>query len=65
MDLSVTSHVLSMSNRKCLVIIGTPEEPRLVQFEWDLIAEYMNKPKKIKEYRLQMDGICSHREDIG
>ncbi|MBN8665636.1 MAG: SOS response-associated peptidase family protein [Chitinophagales bacterium] len=60
-DLSVTSHVLSMSNRKCLVIIGTPEEPRLVQFEWGLIADYMNTPEKIKEYRIQMANARSEK----
>lgn len=53
-DFSITSHVLSMSNRKCLVIYSQDGKTHLNEFEWGLIADYMNTPELIKKYRIQM-----------
>jgi putative SOS response-associated peptidase YedK len=53
-DFCTTSHVLSMSNRKCLCIYSRDGRPHVNEFEWGLIADYMNTPELIKKYRLQM-----------
>jgi putative SOS response-associated peptidase YedK len=54
LDFMLTSHVLSMSHRKCLVIYDTNGTEHLNLFEWGLIAGYMNTPELIKKYRIQM-----------
>lgn len=54
LDFSVTSHVLSMSNRKCMVIYSRDGSPHLNSFEWGLIADFMKTPEIIKKYRVQM-----------
>ena len=53
-DFCTTSHVLSMSNRKCLCISSRDGKPHINEFAWGLIADYMNTPELIKKYRLQM-----------
>lgn len=53
-DFCTTSHVLSMSNRKCLCIYQRDGKPHLNEFEWGLIADYMRTPELIKKYRIQM-----------
>jgi len=53
-DFCTTAHVLSMSNRKCLCIYNRNGKPHLNEFEWGLVADYMNTPELIKKYRIQM-----------
>ncbi len=53
-DFSITSHVLSMSNRKCLVIYSREGIPHGNEFEWGLIADFMKTPELVKKYRIQM-----------
>ncbi|MEJ7626830.1 MAG: SOS response-associated peptidase family protein [Ferruginibacter sp.] len=53
-DFCTTSHVLSMSNRKCLCIYSRDGKPHLNEFEWGLVADYMKTPELIKKYRIQM-----------
>ena len=53
-DFSITSHVLSMSHRKCLVIYSKEGVPHGNEFEWGLIADFMKTPELIKRYRIQM-----------
>ena len=53
-DFCTTSHVLSMSNRRCLCIISRDGEKHIKEFEWGLVADYMNTPELVKKYRLQM-----------
>ncbi|WP_018611558.1 SOS response-associated peptidase [Segetibacter koreensis] len=53
-DFSTTSHVLSMSNRRCIVLYNRDGKPHGAEFEWGLIADYMNTPELIKKYRIQM-----------
>jgi putative SOS response-associated peptidase YedK len=60
-DFSITSHVLSMSHRKCLVVINPDGQPKICQFEWGLIASYMDSPEKIKQYRIQMANARSEK----
>lgn len=60
-DFSITSHVLSMSNRKCLVIYSKNGQPYLNEFEWGLIANYMNTPELIKKYRTQTANAKSEK----
>lgn len=61
MDFDTTDHILSMSHRKALVIISQDKTPRLKQFEWGLIADYMNTPEKVKQYRIQMANARSEK----
>lgn len=61
MDFTTTSHVLSMSNRKCLVIYAREGQQYINAFEWGLIADYMNTPAKVKEYRTQMANARSEK----
>lgn len=53
-DFCTTSHVLSMSNRKCLCISSRDGRKHINEFEWGLIADYMNTPELVKKYRLSM-----------
>jgi len=53
-DFSITSHVLSMSNRNCLAIYNKEAKSHLAKFEWGLIADFMKTPELIKKYRVQM-----------
>jgi putative SOS response-associated peptidase YedK len=61
MDFETTDHVLSMSHRKALVIINKDKIPQLKQFEWGLIADYMNTTEKVKQYRIQMANARSEK----
>jgi len=54
MDFSITSHVLSMSHRKCMVIYSKDGIPHANEFEWGLIADFMKTPELVKRYRIQM-----------
>lgn len=54
MDFTITSHVLSMSNRKCLTIYSKDNTPHLNAFEWGLVADFMKTPELVKKYRTQM-----------
>lgn len=60
-DFSTTSHVLSMSNRKCLVVYSRQGQQFINVFEWGLVADYMNTPEKIKQYRIQMANARSEK----
>ena len=60
-DFSITSHILSMSNKNCLVIISQDGVPHLKQFEWGLIAPYMDTPEKVKKYRTSMANIRAEK----
>lgn len=53
-DFSVTAHVLSMSHRKCFIIYSRDGIPHANEFEWGLVADFMNTPELIKKYRIQM-----------
>lgn len=53
-DFSTTSHVLSMSNRRCIALYYRDGQPHGNEFEWGLIADYMNTPELVKKYRVQM-----------
>ncbi len=53
-DFCTTSHVLSMSNRSCLCVSKRDGRAHINEFEWGLIADYMNTPELVKKYRLQM-----------
>lgn len=60
-DFTTTDHILSMSHRKALVVISQNNTPQLKQFEWGLIADYMNTPEKVKQYRIQMANARSEK----
>ena len=60
-DFTTTNHVLSMSNRKCLVIYSREGQLYKNIFEWGLIANYMNTPEKVKQYRIQMANARSEK----
>lgn len=60
-DFTTTAHVLSMSNRKCLVVYSRGGQPYKNVFEWGLIADFMNTPEKVKEYRIQMANARSEK----
>lgn len=60
-DFSTTGHVLSMSNRKCLVVYSRDGQQYMNVFEWGLIADYMNTPEKVKQYRIQMANARSEK----
>ncbi len=60
-DFTTSEHILSMSHRKALVIISQENRPHLKQFEWGLIADYMNTPEKVKQYRIQMANARSEK----
>lgn len=53
-DFSITSHVLSMSHRKCMIIYSRDGIPHGNEFEWGLVADFMKTPELIKKYRTQM-----------
>ena len=60
-DFATSDHILSMSNRKALVILSQEGVPHLHGFEWGLIANYMNTPELIKKYRIQMANARSEK----
>jgi putative SOS response-associated peptidase YedK len=60
-DFSTTSHVLSMSNRKCFVVYSKEGVPHGNLFEWGLIADYMNTPEKVKQFRTAMANARSEK----
>lgn len=60
-DFSTTEHVLSMSHRKAIVVYSRDNTPHLNLFAWGLIADYMNTPEKIKQYRIQMANARSEK----
>jgi putative SOS response-associated peptidase YedK len=53
-DFSTTQHVLSMDNRNCIVLYCKNGEPHGAEFEWPLIADFMDTPELIKRWRSQM-----------
>jgi len=53
-DFTITSHVLSMSHRKALVGYYADGKPKISEFEYCLLADFMNTPEAIKKYRIQM-----------
>lgn len=60
-DFYTTEHVLSMSHRKAMIVYSKDNTPHLNLFEWGLIADYMNTPEKVKQYRIQMANARSEK----
>ena len=56
-----TEHVLAHSFRKHPVIVFENGAYRLKLFEWGVIADYMNTPEKIREYRMAMANARSEK----
>ncbi len=50
-DFNSAIHVLAQSYRKYPVIIQEDGKYKLKEFEWGVIADYMNTPEKIKTGR--------------
>lgn len=53
-DFSITSHVLSKSHRKCIVIYSRDGIPHGNEFEWGLVADFMTHRDLLLKYRPQM-----------
>jgi len=60
-DFSTSSHVLAQAFRNYPVILTENGVPHLKYFEWGVIADYMNTPDKVKEYRTSMVNIRSEK----
>ena len=59
-DFETSVHVLAQSFRKDPVVILEDGKYKLRQFEWGVIAEYMDSPEKIKKMRTSM---CNARSE--
>jgi len=60
-DFTSAIHVLAQSYRKYPVIIQEDENYKLIEFEWGIIADYMNTPEKIKTNRQWMCNAQSEK----
>lgn len=60
MQFDPTYHVVAQSFRRWPVAIHE-NETKIGLFEWGLIADYMNTPEKIKEYRTSMANARSEK----
>ncbi len=50
-DFGSAIHILAQAYRKYPVIIQEDGKYKLKEFEWGVIADYMNTPEKIKKVR--------------
>lgn len=60
-DFSSTVHVLAQAFRKYPVIIKEDGQYKLKEFEWGVIADYMNTPEKVKKSRSLMCNAQSEK----
>jgi putative SOS response-associated peptidase YedK len=60
-DFSTTTHVLAQAFRKYPIVHLQDNLPHLKYFEWGVVADYMNTPEKVKEYRSSMVNIRSEK----
>lgn len=61
-DFSTAIHVLAQAFRKYPIIInGEDGNPHLKYFEWGIIADFMNSPERIKQYRSSMVNARSEK----
>lgn len=59
-DFETSVHVLAQSFRKYPIVIFEDGKYKLREFEWGVIAEYMDSPEKIKKMRTSM---CNARSE--
>jgi putative SOS response-associated peptidase YedK len=59
-DFETSMHVLAQSFRKYPIVINEDGRYKLKEFEWGVIAEYMNSPEKVKKMRTSM---CNARSE--
>lgn len=60
-DFTPTYHVVAQSFSQWPVVIKEDGEYKIKLFEWGVIADYMNTPEKIKEYRTSMANARSEK----
>lgn len=60
-DFDATEHVLAQAFRRYPVIIREEGEYKLKEFEWGVIADYMNTPEKVKKGRALMCNAQSEK----
>jgi putative SOS response-associated peptidase YedK len=60
-DFTAAVHVLAQAYRKYPVIIQEDDKYKLKEFEWGVIADYMNTPEKIKTGRQWMCNAQSEK----
>jgi putative SOS response-associated peptidase YedK len=58
---TTSDHILSMTHPKALVVISENKKQHIKLFEWGLIADYMNTPEKVKQFRIQMANARSEK----
>jgi putative SOS response-associated peptidase YedK len=61
LDFPSSVHFLAQAHRKQPVVIFEDGQHKLKLFEWGLIADYMNTPEKIKQYRSSMVNARSEK----
>lgn len=59
-DFSTTIHVVAQAYRKMPVVIHDEGKYKLKNFEWGIIADYMNTPEKIRKMR---NSMCNARSE--
>jgi putative SOS response-associated peptidase YedK len=60
-DFDTSIHVLAQEHRKYPVIVSEDDRYKLKEFEWGIIADYMNTPEKIKKNRAWMCNAQSEK----
>lgn len=60
-DFSTTSHVISLSHRKCLVVYARDGQQYINTFEWGLMADFMDSVEVASKYRNQMANARSEK----
>ena len=60
-DENLGAHVMAMGHRRYPVIVANDNGYKRELFEWGIIAEYMNTPEKIRQYRKSMVNARSEK----